>query len=481
MGRDIFFEHDDAAGFEPYIADDLRKIERRIFKNEPMNMEKYIPLDSKLQAEMAADLCKNAESCNALIYAYVVDHADGWYIDVYFHERTSRTRMVSKRFMIDPGKMMPIAEERAFLKLWKEYSYAYYSKENRNVLKEKIKAKMPDVKLKEKSLILNLLQVYFASQKCGLRSEMFRIGGLSKLAMALEEVENINLLETDISKAFGGIKKKMLRKLNSEQNAGSVLRTEEKREIVKKLYELYSHILDQFDNLNEFQIYYLADCMDKEELLPDIHFMGVLAELESRWDSELGEMVDGYDVYEDYLLYMRDNEEVDPDHFVFPAYPTLEEDNCFSDLCYFKDEYVKDVKTFAEMLEQKYEEQRNRYAYADAGFFMVIPHGTAQLWDYCNKLGPLYYDELVDFAEGKMDFVFLFKKRKTTMPAGYIAIKEKKIYYVCVGAYKEVSDKMNDFLHKFANVKGLEFRKKPDFSTDFMVIPSGLETELPFN
>lgn len=480
MVNEFFFDNESEFGSGCYATDELRKIERRIFQNEQMNLERFPTLDSNLQMEMAADLGRNIENCNALIYAYFVENDDDWYIDVYFHERTSKTRMVSKRFIIEPGKIMSAAEEKAFLKLWREYNYAYFSKENRKLLKKKVKEKMPNLKLKEKSLILNLIQIYFATQKCGLRGEMFRVGGLSELALALDEIESMNLLETDISKAFGGIEKKMLRKLNSAHAAGSVLRTEERRKIVKELSEVYPYVLDQFESLNEFQVYYLADCMDKKDLMPDVHFMGVLADLETRWDSEIGELIDGYDVYEDYLLYMRENEETDPDHFIFPAYPTLEEDSCFSDLSYFKDEYVKDVNSFAEMLEQKYKEQKERYAYEDIEFFMVVPHGTAQLWDYSHKFSPLYYDELVDFAEGKMDFVFLFKKNKPTIPAGYIAIKEKKIYYICVGAYKEVSDKMNGFLQKFAKEKGLEFRKKPDFTSGFVTIPSGLGEELPF-
>lgn len=305
-----------------------RKIERMFFHNPTLPIANYPLLDRDLFEIQEFESLAFDYSVNSLCYTYVREFNNNWFVDIYlYYSFYFENQINKKRFIIAPGYQMNENDENAFLAFVKMDDVLFNSRVCADYVQD-ISNIAPDINMKPyQNLEIALFHTYFACYRSGIR-ELLLKAGLEYVAMDISTVDCWNVTASNIEEAFG-IPINLIRKLNYPGGLQNATLNDLCRNELVWAYRTFHSILNDIAMLNEFQMLYLRECFNHGGTV-NKRLLIELADLQSGWDSDSDEYVDGYRVYEDVLRYHSLNRHKD-----FPKYPSL----AFDDIDRFYETY----------------------------------------------------------------------------------------------------------------------------------------------
>lgn len=283
------------------LKDNSRSIERLFYDNSIIDEDLFPPLSSietEIQTMESLVFDYNNQS---LCYTYIRNSETGWFVDIYYYYELLSAHLINKkRFLIAPGYQMSEKDENDFMDVVHCDEVLFNNRVCDDYIKE-IAEVAPEINMRAYNNIgIALYHTYFASFRGGIREQLVKAGFVF-ISMHLHMIEGWNIISHNIEGAFG-IPIKLLRKLNTHECVETVLATEEGRKRALMVYRRYHHIMNDMDIINEFQIRYLSECLEKSKE-PDKKLLVELQPLESGWNEEEEEYYDGYHIYEQVMRY----------------------------------------------------------------------------------------------------------------------------------------------------------------------------------
>lgn len=443
------------------MRDKIRAIERIIYPNQIMNKDKFPPIDSLNAAIMEMESYVFDFSCWWLCYIYVRENESGWFVDVYFYMMNENNKLEIKRFIIAPGYAMHEDEEEEFLYLSRA-GFMVFNERVCGCVYSELDEIAPELHLVEyKDFGKMLHHIYFASFRSGIRELLFKAGGLDEIAMSLSTVDDWDLMGKNVSQAFNHIPYKMLKKLNSQNAVLTILHSEDTRTKAKEIYEKYHVMLNDINQINEFQFRYLNECMADNIVLPNKHILKELANLKSGWSEDIGEDIDGHEIYNKFMYYQELINKMDKYKSVFPRYPSLAEQDRFWELLQILELYIKQEAVVDKRLLELSCIWNERYFYEDDRYVIVVPKGIEDILQESEHMHNCLYSYVLPIMNGSTTVVFMRDKKKPMNSLVSVEIKEGSINQALQCCNKEITPIQKAFLKSFAKKKGLKYGDVP--------------------
>ena len=445
--------------------DGLRTLERLLFHNPEISINNIPSLDDLTMAcqEMEA-FAHDYTMSSIYTYAYVRDYGEfsgksSCFIDIYFYIIDRRNEIVRRRFVIVPGYQMSAEREKEFL----YFVNAEYTSFNLRVCGDfvkKLNEIAPELHLEEyRDFGMVLAHVYFTSFKSGFRELIWKVSGLENIAMNLHLIENWNLLAKNVEEAFD-VPIKMLRKLNSVSAVENILNMEEGRRNAKNVYNSFHSILNNFDQLNQFQVRYLVECNEAGIDIVDVdkRIVNLLGMLESGWDCEGDEYIDGNIIYNHFMEYKDLVGKAKECSRIFPKYPslTLEDLQRFYKIFYFLKYYLAHEKVINERFGGLLRKWRRELCFEDEQYVIIPPGSIKDIFDESQNQCNCLYEYIERILAGKTTVVFMRKKDNPRKSLITIEICGNKIVQALMACNKTISNMSQlQFLKKYAAEKKL--------------------------
>lgn len=436
------------------MENEYRQIERMLYHNPIINMDEFPPLDDCELAIQDMESLTFDYFSNSLAYTYIRIHNGKWFVDIYFYFELN-DQIHKEHFIIAPGFQMTEEDEKSFLVFLTTDMILFKDRVCEDYVGEIAKA-APELNIKDyKNISIALSHTYFASFRSGIREQLFK-AGLEYVAMEIDFLDGWNIIGRNVEEAFD-IPIKLLRKLNYHGGIENVLGTKYRKKNALMVYKQYHSILNNLDKVNEFQIYYLRECM-KEEKVVDKKFLIELADLESGEDPEDEEYIDGYEVYGQIKEYQLLCDEVNGYEAIFPKYPSLAGNDYgrfYETYCILKS-YVVHQTEFEREMEQ-YARKCKKYIYEDSDYIICIANSVKDIFEESNQQHNCLFYYLTSIIEGEMTVVFMREKTNrnkslVTMEIDGDSIKQAK---ACCNASPSIKEMK--FIEKFAKAKGLKY------------------------
>lgn len=449
-----------------YKKDGLRIIERLIFQNPELDIDDFPPLDAyDIECQEMEAFVYDYEMCSKYVHAYVREYEkeDGtgsWFVDIYFYLVNRRNQIERRRFVIAPGYQMSSECEWEFLR-YINSEYISYNLRTCGNFVNKMNKLDEGIHLKAyRDFGMILEHVYFTSFSSGFRELLWKAGGLEHIAMNIHLIDDFNFVGNDVEDMLD-VPIKMLRKLNSIDNIESVIKTEPGRKQVKKLYHRFHSILNNYKKLNQFQLRYLAESYEtrNEKIKIDNKLFQILGGIQSGYDSEGEEYIDGNVLYYQFLEYIKLVEEVKIYSHIFPRYPslTIENENAqrFKEKYCFLKYYLEHENIVNETFVELSKKWSNLY-FEDEKYLIMPPANVNDLLLEAH----MQFNCLVDYVTQIMDeetiIVFMREKENPNKSLITIEVRNNRITQALLACNKTISNESQlHFLCKYANEKGL--------------------------
>lgn len=436
------------------IKNDIRDIERLIYQNPIINIKEFPPLDDVSLAIQDMESITFDYSHNNLAYAYIRMHNGTWFVDIYYYYTDlSNNEICMNHFIIAPGFQMNEEDESNFL-YFVNCEWVLFNTRVCANYTDSISKIANDLNMKPyTNLGIALCHTYFASFKSGIREKLFK-AGLEYVGMDIGLVDDWNIISSNIEEALN-LPIKLLRKLNSNRSISEILADASGRRRASIVYEKYHSILNDIDNINEFQVHYLWECIQEDEKV-DKKFIKQLADLESGWDSENSCYINGYEVYDELKEYRLLCDKVNYHKTVFSKYPSLmtEDIDRFYEAYTLLKSYVQNQRTFDKMM-LKYSKKCKKYLYEDCDYEISIPRSAKDILDEAQQQHNCLHQCLREIILGEMIVVFM--RKKSNRYKSLITIEIEKNYIkqarACCNSSPSAEQKL--FIEKFAKAKGL--------------------------
>ena len=270
----------------------------------------------------------------------------------------------------------------------------------------------------------------------------------------MKRVGNIYWKVTDIKnieEAFN-LPINLLRKLNYPGGLQNAISNDLCKNELVMTYRKYHSILNDIVTINEFQIVYLKDCFNHDETV-DKRLLVELADLESGWDCDLDEYIDGYEVDEDVLRYHSLNQYKN----IFPQYPSLKDIDRFYEIFHLFRTYMEHEEEFDCMM-KRYSEKNKKYRYCDGEYEIVIPRTIKDILEESEHQHNCLYQSVMEILAQDMVVVFMREKSKKNKSLVTIEVGVQEILQVKACCNRKPSSKQMMFIDKFAKEKGLLFK-----------------------
>lgn len=432
----------------------LRKIERTFFRNPTLSIASYPLLDRELFEIQESESLTFDYSVNSLCYIYIRKFNGNWFVDIYlYYINYFDNQIHRRRFIIAPGLQMDEKEEERFWGLMKMDSILFETRVYADYVQE-ISHMAPDTNMRPyKDLRLALFHTYFASFKSGIR-ELLLKSGLEYVAMDVATVDGWNIIADNIEEAFG-LPINLLRKFNYPGGLQNAISNDScKKELLMMIYRKYHSILNDIVMLNEFQMVYLKDCFNNTETV-DKRLLLELADLESGWDYDTDDYIDGYKIYEDVRRYHSLNCYKN----IFPKYPSLAfgDIDRFYEIFHLLRTYMEHEEEFDCMM-KRYLEKNKKYRYCDGEYEIVIPGTIKDILEESEHQHNCLYQSVMEILAQDMVVVFMREKSKKNKSLVTIEVGGQEILQVKACCNRKPSSKQMMFIDKFAKEKGLLFK-----------------------
>lgn len=303
---------------------------------------------------------------------------------------------------------------------------------------------------------ITLSHIYFVSHKAaGVRKEIFKANKLENIAIFLSEIDDINIFEKNIVHALYGVPYKMLKKLNSYNAVDKILRTKENRKVVKAVYEQYNTLLNDVRQLNEFQFRYLVECMEKNEF-PNKKNLKVLAELKSGWNDEFWEVIDGDEIYSEFMEYQSIIKKDNKYSKIFSRYPSLAQKDIdrFHQVYKLLLYYIENETEIDQKL-QELSKSWEEYSYEYGDYCIVIPEGIKDILSESEQQHNCLYTYIPSIVNEYTTIVFMRYKNTPDKSLVTLEIRYGEIYQAFQSFNRLITEEQAYFIEKFAEGKGL--------------------------
>ncbi|MCD8120863.1 MAG: hypothetical protein LUE65_01300 [Clostridiales bacterium] len=311
----------------------MTEIERKLFPAPILNKRRY-PQVSQRKKEMMAIFGEGLQS-DYVGFTFFRKNREGWFADIYIYGYHPYQPTV--RFVIAPGYRMSDGEERKF----DEYMQylTRYDQMMGYLFYRQVRETLPEIHIKKYSdfpggytrnnLRLDniLLHLYYTTHPCGIREQLYKMG-CECIAGMLSEVEEYNLIATNVKDAFG-LPANLVRILNSYVGV-RILQSKETRQRMAVLYQAFHGTINQLDVLSSrYQYRYLNECYEQQQS-PAIEVLRELSNILEPWEDEV-EQTDW--LYEQYMEYIKKYRIFRKYHCFYPRYPDLSDQREFLELC----------------------------------------------------------------------------------------------------------------------------------------------------
>lgn len=433
------------------MMESSRQIERVFFRNPILSIADYPILDKVLFEIQELESLVFDYTENSLCYIYIREFNCTWFVDIYLYYVNYYDRQINKRrFIIAPGFQMNEKDEKAFWAFVRMKSVLFNTRVCADYVSEMSYVE-PDINLKlYKDIGLALFHTYFASFRSGIR-ELLLKAGLEYVAMDVFTVDGWNIIARNIEEAFN-LPINLLRKLNYPGGLQNAISNDLCKNELVMTYRKYHSILNDIVTINEFQIVYLKDCFNHDETV-DKRLLVELADLESGWDCDLDEYIDGYEVYEDVLRYHSLNQYKN----IFPQYPSLKDIDRFYEIFHLFRTYMEHEEEFDCMM-KRYSEKNKKYRYCDGEYEIVIPRTIKDILEESEHQHNCLYQSVMEILAQDMVVVFMREKSKKNKSLVTIEVGVQEILQVKACCNRKPSSKQMMFIDKFAKEKGLLFK-----------------------
>lgn len=425
-----------------------------IYRNTTIDIAEFPSLDDFTLAIQRQESQNFKYLLNCLVYTYIREYNGKWFVDCYFYyEDLAYGKICMERFIIAPEFQMREERERRFLAFVNMDCILHNYRVCDNYVEE-ISKVAPELNMKHYNNIgTALCHTYFASFKSGIREQLFK-AGLESIAMDLELINGCNIIAGNVEEAFN-VPIKLLRKLNYHRGIENVLVSESGRNNAVTVYKNYHGILNDIDSLNEFQIHYLLECISKDEKV-DKKLLKELAALESGWDEEGDEYVNGYDVYKQLREYQKLCDKVNCYKRIFPKYPSLAADDIerFYEINSFLKSYIEHEAEYAQKMKQ-YARECKKYIYEDSDYEICIAKSPKDILEESEHQHNCLYQNMLQIIGGEITIVFIRSKANRNKSLVTIEIKDGYIKQAASCCNKPPTLKEMRFIEKFAKEKGL--------------------------
>lgn len=438
------------------MIDGSRRIERMFFNNPTINAEDYPPLEEALFEIQEMESMTFDYSFDSLCYIYVRDHNERWFVDVYCYYASYEDNIIHmKRFVIVPGCQMTEKDEENFFAFVNSNCVMFNTRTCRDYIK-KINYLAPDIHIKTyKDIGLALFHTYYASFRSGIR-ELLLKAGLEYIAIDLSYVDGWNIIARNIEDAFG-VPIKLLRKLNYHGGIEKIVSGEQIRDSAVMVYKKFNSILNDVETINEFQIYYMNQCADYERSV-DKKLLRELADLESGWDPDAEEYINGFDVYNQLMEYQELCNEVGCCKTIFPRYPSLamEDMERFYETYRLLRSYIEYEEKFDERM-RKYYQACIKYVYENSEYEIIAPSSIKDILEESECQHNCLYQYVMEIIEGRMTVLFMRNKAKRKKSLVTIEIDKGVIKQARAACNHSPAIKEMEFIDAWAKVKGLKY------------------------
>lgn len=435
------------------MMESSRQIERMFFRNPTLSIDAYPLLDKDLFEIQELESLAFDYTENSLCYTYIREFNRTWFVDIYFYYVDYYDKQINKRrFIIAPGFQMNEKEEKAFL-AFVRMNFVLFNTRVCDDYVQEISYVEPGINMKSyKDNGLALFHTYFASFRSGIR-ELLLKAGLEYVAMDVSAVDGWNIIATNIEEAFN-LPLSLLRKLNYPGGLQNSISNDLCKNELVMTYRKFHSILNDIVTINEFQIVYLKDCFNHDETV-DKRLLVELADLESGWDYDSDDFIDGYEVYEDVLRYHSLNQYKN----IFPQYPSLAVENIdrFYEVYHLLRTYMEHEEEFDCMM-KRYSEKNKKYRYCDGEYEIIIPETIKDILEESEHQHNCLYQSVMEILVQDMVVVFMREQLKKNESLVTIEVGEQEILQVKACCNRNPSRKQMRFIDKFAREKGLVFK-----------------------
>lgn len=211
-----------------------------------------------------------------------------------------------------------------------------------------------------------LLKLYFNTHQAGVLEILFKMQ-LDIIALAIDEIEGINLIGTNIEDIFG-VPAKFLSKCNTRENL-KFIRKEEDRVVAGKIYKMFHNIVNSQDILTEFQLRYLYECYEGN-MYCDKYLYRQIAKIRNieEWNALLSYFENRNYVSEEYYRFL-------------PARPQISKIERFKDMCLILEGYEIQDETYKEKMLVRFRDSKKKYQYYYDDWYVTGPETVYDLID----------------------------------------------------------------------------------------------------
>lgn len=436
------------------MIDGSRQIERMFFHNQTLDTKEYPPLEEDLADIQAMESMTFDYSFNSLCFIYIREHNESWFVDVYCYYDSYEDNLIHiKRFVIAPGFQMTEEDEKNFFTFINSSCVMFNTRTCGNYIQD-IEKLVPDIHIKQyKDLGLALFHTYYASFRSGVR-ELLLKAGLEYIALDLSYADGWNIIGRNIEEAFQA-PIKLVRKLNYPGGIEKIMSGDQSREHAIMVYKKYSSILNDIDTINEFQIHYMMECADEEKTV-DKKLLSELTDLESGWDSDAEEYIDGFVVYNQLRDYQVLCEEVNGCKTLFPKYPSLamEDMERFYETYSLLQSYIEYEPIYEEKM-RKYYQAGVKYIYENDKYEIIVPLTVKDILDESECQHNCLYQYVMEIVEGCMTVLFMRDKSRRKKSLVTIEVDNGVIKQAKAACNKLPTINEMEFIDAWAKQKGL--------------------------
>ncbi len=431
--------------------DCMTDLERMLFSNPVIQTDQYPPLDQQNLEIMRAESMASGES--SVIYGYLREWRSRWFVDVYVNTVEDQS-LWTERFIIADGYSMTADDEQRFFERLMS-PYTTVNQRTCGFLFQEITGLLPELHLRSYDPWSHVfLHIYYCTHRSGIREQLFKIG-LNEVAVRLGEIDEYNLLGTNVEEAFD-VPLKMMRKLNTREAVSTMLRTKESRLEAKWMYQWYHNFINRFHELNRYQFDYLKECLEKETT-PHMRFLKQLSRLRDMPDPYF-EIVPLSDVlYQEFKKYRKNWSALGTYRTVFPQYPDLSDGRRFLTLAKLLEEYVMYEGDLDISVGNLAERWCAAYAFEDETYEIVIPTCLKDILQEADALHNCLHAYVYPIIRQETIILFIHEKRRKKRSCVCLEIRESDICQVKGICNQPLTAEQNQFVRAFAAAKGLEY------------------------
>lgn len=336
------------------------RIEHGLNKNIITNLDLYPMIEKdtfeclKLEAKIHQD--------RSLVYAYMRCFEGKNYVDIYLFDTMREKGYV--RFVVSLGEALSMEVEQIFLNYLQ--SEIYMPSVVLANLEMDVKDKW-DIHLNDCEDCRNyLLKLYFSTHQAGVLEILFKMQ-LDIIALAIDEIEGINLIGTNIEDIFG-VPVKFLSKCNTRENL-KFIRKEEDRVVAGKIYIMFHNIINSRNILTEFQMKYLYECYEGNMHCDKYLYRQI-------------ENIQNVKEWKALLSYFENRNYVSEEYYRFlPVRPQISKIERFKDMCLILEGYEIQDEIYKEKMLLRFRDSKKKYEFYYDDWYVTGPETVYDLVD----------------------------------------------------------------------------------------------------